>query len=88
MKSIGRMVAMGGAAVAVVAVVAGGATVAQAQTQSIHTVTCATQDECIQKHNVFRHYGYAVSDVWYRDPDSTCAPEWPCAPGWQFQWEE
>lgn len=85
MRSIGRMVAMAAAAVAVVA---GGATVAQAQTQTIHTVTCATQDECIQKQNVYRHYGYAVSDVWYHDPNSTCVPEWPCAPGWQFQWEE
>ncbi|MFI6828775.1 hypothetical protein ACIBG5_16840 [Kribbella sp. NPDC050241] len=85
MRSIGRMVAMGAAAVAVVA---GGATVAQAQTQTIHTLTCASQDECIQKQNVYRHYGYAVSDVWYQDPNTTCAPEWPCALGWQFQWEE
>jgi hypothetical protein len=85
MRSIGRMVAMGAAAVAVVA---GGATVAQAQTEAIHTTTCATQDECIKLQNITRHNGYTVSDVWYRDPDSTCAPEWPCALGWQFQWED
>jgi hypothetical protein len=80
------MVAMG-AATAALAV--GGAAAAQAQTAAtIHTYTCATQDECNREQLVFKHYGYAVSDVWYHDPDSTCAPEWPCAPGWQFQWSE
>ncbi|MFI5732403.1 hypothetical protein ACIA49_19945 [Kribbella sp. NPDC051587] len=85
MRTIGRMV---GIAAASVALVASGAVVAQAQDGPHHTYTCATQDECESARLTYRHYHYPVSEVWYRDPDSTCAPEWPCAPGWQFQWAE
>lgn len=83
MRAFGRMLAMGAAAAAVVV---GGATVAHAQTEAEHTTTCATEDACIKLMNITRHNGYQVSDVWYRDPDTTCAPEWDCAYGWQFQW--
>jgi len=87
MRTIGRLMGMGTASVALAI---SGAAVAQAQPQGAphHTYTCATQAECESARLTYMHYQYPVSEVWYRDPDSTCAPEWPCAPGWQFQWAE
>jgi hypothetical protein len=84
MRSIGRMVAMSAAAVAMVA---GGATLAQAQTEGQHTTTCATEDACIKLRNITQHNGYDVSEVFWRDPEATCPPEGSCGGGWQFLWD-
>ncbi len=97
MGPIARMVAV--VSVAATAVV-GAASVAQAaplesspasapaSTQSVHEFFCGQNyDYCVQQHNVFRHYGYAVSDVWYRQ-GQTCPGGGGCGDGWLFNWAE
>ena len=54
----------------------------------MHEFFCGQNyDYCVQRHNVFRHYGYAVSDVWYRQ-GQTCPGGGGCGDGWLFNWAE
>ncbi|WP_405061530.1 hypothetical protein OG474_07740 [Kribbella sp. NBC_01505] len=83
MRSIGRMVAMGGVAVALIT---GGAAAAQAS-EPWHTTACgADKDKCINLRNISQHNGFVVTDLFWLDPEATCTPETSCGGGWQFQW--